>query len=71
MCLIGTSAYGQAQWDALREEVKALRGRFAIERFWSHNQITVGKTCPGFSVREWIAGGMVPLNGHIFKSGRA
>lgn len=60
VCLIGTSAYTREQWAALSDEVASLMATYKIERVWSHYQLNPGKTCPGFSARDWLAGGMLP-----------
>jgi hypothetical protein len=37
-------------------------------RILGHRDLpNVQKTCPGFDVRAWLAGGMEPLAGHIFE----
>lgn len=68
VCLIGTDAYTPLQWGSLRDEVRDLMKRFPIERLWSHNQLTTGKTCPGFSASDWFLGGMDPVEGRVYLS---
>lgn len=66
ICLIGTDKFTLAQWGALRTEVDGFMERFDIERVWAHNELSE-KTCPGFSVRDWFAGGMQPMAGQVLE----
>lgn len=43
------------QWDALKQEVRALLMRFpAITKVVGHRDLNAGKDCPSFSVRDWV-----------------
>lgn len=66
VCLIGTDAFTLAQWEALRAEVSDLIERFDVRLIYGHRDLTSAKTCPNFSVREWLEGGMVPVTGMVF-----
>ncbi|MXR36727.1 N-acetylmuramoyl-L-alanine amidase [Craterilacuibacter sinensis] len=80
ICLVGTDRYTRAQWDALHSLVKALQAQYPTARITGHRdlspdlngdgQITPNewtKTCPGFDVAAWIAGGMQPVSGHTLE----
>ena len=68
VCMMGRTEFTLAQWDTLA---------FVIERWmalgaksvFGHREIDRGignkKTCPGFDVQKWLAGGKKPLEGHI------
>lgn len=63
--LIGRDKYTLAQWESLKWQVNdslRLWGNLIIS---GHNEFNQGKTCPGFDVQKWLAGGMVPLPEHI------
>jgi N-acetylmuramoyl-L-alanine amidase len=72
VCLIGTDAFDEFQWRALRELVQLLRARIAIAEVVGHRSFNherppaLRKSCPGFDVGAWLNGGMAPLVGHIF-----
>lgn len=78
ICLAGTDRFTRAQWDALHSLVKALRAKYPAARVVGHRDLSPDldgdgtvepaewlKTCPGFNVADWLAGGMKPLAGHI------
>ena len=65
LCLVGTDQFTPEQWGALRGEVQDLMAIFPIVRVWSHHQLTTAKLCPCFSARDWLAGGMEPMPGHV------
>ena len=63
ICLVGQGSYSVAQWQSLRLLVDTQN--LASLRVLGHRDFPgVTKTCPGFSVSDWIAGGMEPLEGH-------
>lgn len=72
VCLIGTDAYEFQQWNALAQLVEMWSHRIRIcgidemieASVHGHNEFSK-KSCPGFDVQEWLAGGMKPLKGHI------
>ena len=55
VCLIGRDAYTPAQWAALKKLVRDL----ALPAH-GHREFTSLKSCPGFDVQEWLAGGPEP-----------
>lgn len=78
VCLVGTDRYSPEQWAALRDQVETLCAKYNIprqlataENGWrgicGHRDTGAKKTCPGFSVAAWLAGGMVPLDGHVLR----
>lgn len=78
ICLIGTDAYSIAQWETLADQVRTLSAKHNIPRqlatadngwrgICGHRDTGAKKTCPGFSVADWLAGGMAPPPGHILK----
>lgn len=78
ICLIGTDAYSPEQWATLADQVSTLCAQFNIPRqlanadngwrgICGHRDTGAKKTCPGFNVADWLAGGMAPLAGHILQ----
>lgn len=78
ICLIGTDQYSRAQWETLADQVGTLCAKYAIPRQFAtadtgwrgicgHRDTGANKLCPGFSVADWLAGGMKPLPGHILQ----
>lgn len=69
ICLIGKGKYTQAQWDKLKQLVTELQEKYPKAQVVGHYQMpsgkAQGKTCPDFPVPEWVANGMLPLEGHI------
>jgi N-acetylmuramoyl-L-alanine amidase len=78
ICMIGTDRFTAAQWASLTHLVNTIRSenpglRVAGHRDMSPDQNKNGtvepfewlKTCPGFDVSKWLAGGMVPLADHL------
>lgn len=68
VCLIGTDRFSPEQWESLAELVQRIgEGRKVI----GHRDIKgVKKTCPGFDVAQWLAGGMKPPTGHVLTKGK-
>jgi len=64
-CLIGRDKFTEDQWLALKQHVEALQNRFPGIRVIGHREINSHKSCPGFDVPTWLAGGKAPLTGHI------
>jgi N-acetylmuramoyl-L-alanine amidase len=65
-CLVGTDRFTPAQWETLRADVVDILERFqSIKRLWSHHELTPVKRCPCFSVREWLLGGMAPIEANL------
>ncbi len=85
ICMAGLDTYGRAQWIALEQLVSDLIecDEFGgIDQINGHRDVSPDsngnglidppewiKTCPGFSVAEWVAGGMKPLSGHMLLEG--
>lgn len=65
VCLIGTDQFTPVQWGALRSLAHALRIHIPHLRIIGHRDVNPGKTCPGFDVADWLAGGMQPMDGHV------
>lgn len=78
ICLVGTSRFTRAQWDALHSLVKALKAQYPAARVVGHRDLSPDKdgdgtvepgewlkTCPGFNVADWLQGGMKPLVGSL------
>jgi N-acetylmuramoyl-L-alanine amidase len=66
ICLIGTDQFTPAAWRSLREIVVALRKGDPTVRVVGHNELPdVKKSCPGFSVADWLRGDMQPPAAHL------
>ena len=74
VCLVGTSRFTRAQWDALHSLVKALKAQYPAARVVGHRDLSPDKdgdgtvepaewlkNCPGFNVADWLQAGMKPL----------
>lgn len=80
ICLVGTRRYTERQWDMLARCVTSLRADWPrIARVVGHRDLSPDvdgdgsvephewlKTCPGFDVAAWLAGGMAPPPEHVF-----
>lgn len=79
ICLIGTDKFTPAQWKSLEKcvcglvtDIVLLQGGKETEtpRVLGHRDLPdVHKTCPGFSVADWLAYNMRPLPRHILDEG--
>ncbi|ANQ83678.1 hypothetical protein dqs_0602 [Azoarcus olearius] len=78
ICLVGTDKFSCAQWVTLADQVANLCATYGIPRQFAtaengwrgicgHRDTGAKKTCPGFSVADWLAGDMAPLDGHILE----
>lgn len=81
ICLVGTARYSFEQWDSLRRLVQQLCQQYRIAQapadikdprglrgVIGHREIPgVAKTCPGFSVCDWLLAGMTPNPQHILQ----
>lgn len=55
ICMIGTDEFTAEQWNSLAELVAALKWQFPAADILGHRDLPgVKKTCPGFSVRDWL-----------------
>ena len=82
ICLIGTDKFTGLQWTQLRQQIDYLCAKYGVPRqlataetYWrgicGHRDTGAGKTCPGFSVPDWLAGGMHPMADHLLVERRA
>lgn len=68
VCLVGTDRFTGMQWLGLRQLVAALTRKYPNARVLGHRDFpSVSKLCPGFSVADWLAGGMEPMPGHLLE----
>lgn len=78
ICMIGRDKFSLAQWEALQALVTMLEDKYETESIKGHRDFSPdkdgdgviepsewSKTCPGFDVSAWVAGGMKPVKGHI------
>jgi N-acetylmuramoyl-L-alanine amidase len=81
ICLIGTDQFTEAQWQSLASAVKNIQNAFRFIKILGHRDTSPDKnhngvieprewtkTCPGFSVADWLAGGLRPSNSHLLKT---
>lgn len=65
VCLIGTDKFTPLQWEALALLHKSLLEMYPDAKTLGHTDFPgVTKTCPGFSVAEWLANGREALSKH-------
>lgn len=74
ICMVGTDAFSEAQWESLRDLVFELTERYhPAPAVWGHRDFSPDKngdgviqerewfkTCPGFDVSAWRLSGMDP-----------
>jgi len=78
ICMVGTDHFTPPQWAALAGLVTALRKDYPAAQVLGHRDFSPDidgdgvvepwewmKTCPGFEVADWLAGGMVALADHL------
>ena len=78
ICMVGTDQFTASQWEALAALVRDLKARYPQAHICGHRDLSPDidgdgtvephewlKICPGFTVADWLAGGMAPLPGHI------
>ena len=69
ICMVGADRFYREQWLMLRDNVLLLQRDHPQARVVGHRDLPkVKKSCPGFSVADWLAGGMEPLAGHILEN---
>lgn len=79
ICCAGYDQLTPIQWRSLRELVQQLHGEYPQAHICGHRDLSLdlngdgkitpneySKICPGYNVADWLAGGMQPLNGHLF-----
>ena len=62
--LFGRDKYTQAQWDALKWCVEDWQSRYGEIAVRGHNEVS-GKSCPGFTVADWLGNGKQALVSHL------
>lgn len=68
ICLIGKDQYTMQQWQSLRDCITGLRRDIpSINNVIGHNNVSQ-KSCPGFSVKEWLSNDKRPLNSHLLST---
>lgn len=80
VCMAGTDKFTCFQWVALETQVRSLKQRYPQARIVGHRDLSPDldgdgaveprewtKTCPGFSVADWLANGMRPLADHTLE----
>ncbi len=66
LCLVGMDRFTPEQWFSLKLVVKGLQSRIPSLKFIrAHHEVAPHKTCPGYSVADWLANDMEPLPEHI------
>lgn len=62
VCMIGTDRFTIEQWIALRMYVNIIQSILGKDlMIYGHRELpNVHKTCPGFSVSEWLSQNMTP-----------
>lgn len=73
VCMVGTDRFTPEQWESLRVIVDYLRQRFPTAGIVGHRDLSPDlngdgvitpnewlKTCPGFTVSQWLANGKRP-----------
>lgn len=65
ICLVGTDKFTPEQWESLRSVVRGYQTLIPNLEIIGHRDVNPGKTCPGFSVHEWLDNDMLPLADHV------
>lgn len=74
VCLVGTDQFTMAQWESLGRLVRAEQ-RDREKRhlpplsLHGHSEFNKHKTCPGFSVRQWVHDGYTPPANAVLEGG--
>lgn len=70
VCLVGTDQFTAEQWASLKANIEGLKRQLPNAQVCGHRDLpNVHKTCPGFDVAAWIAGGMWAPAGHVLGAG--
>ncbi|WP_288843434.1 N-acetylmuramoyl-L-alanine amidase [uncultured Deefgea sp.] len=80
VCLVGTDRFTKAQWDALSSLIRGLQLKYPVASIVGHRDLSPDlnrdgkitpneftKICPGFTVAEWLASGMLPLRSNMWE----
>ncbi len=68
ICMVGTDRFTGPQWAALQRIVEAQRSVYPTVQVLGHRELPdVKKSCPGFDVGAWEAGGRQPLSDHMME----
>lgn len=78
VCVIGTDRFASVQWIKLAEHVRFLSTQFGVPLrhaeqangytgVCGHRDLGAPKACPGFSVADWLAGGLVAPAAHLLE----
>lgn len=74
ICMVGTDRFTPAQWVALKQLVVQLQSDVAasdhriVPRVIGHCDYPDShKTCPNFSVLEWLQRSLVPVEAHVLR----
>jgi len=65
ICLVGTDKFTRGQWLIIRGMIRQLEVEYKGCRIHGHNELNQNKTCPGFSVKDWLRGDKEPLENHL------
>lgn len=81
ICLVGIDQFTTRQFEALHSLVRELKNRYPSAKVCGHRDLSPDlngdgkitsneyiKTCPGFTVADWLAGGMQPLQSALIGS---
>ena len=79
LCLVGTDRFTRAQWAALADQVQHLCDKFRVPRRFAsesngytgvcgHRDLGSPKSCPGFSVADWLKSGLAVPDAHLLEA---
>ena len=67
ICLIGKDKFTPAQWNSLKALVYGLVKEFDCPVIGHYEVAKNGKTCPNFSVKEWLGNDYIPSGKNIYE----
>lgn len=67
VCMIGEGQYSAEQWKALKLVAMGILHEYPNIEIYGHRHFTDKKTCPCFSVDEWIQNEFEPLSAHVLE----